>query len=143
MFFFWASTADTWTVPINAGESPRDRYGRPLRGTGQSAVPGIRERMEISSDEAWTQALDYIETDLPFHAHESFEQRWRCCPPEERQAWQALAQWGAALTQLARGNPTGAKANAQKSLANLDEAPLIPLPVDSGVVRASLAVLLS
>ena len=106
-------------------------------------MPGIPDRTEISSEEAWTQALGYLQADRPFHAHESFEQRWRCCPSEERPAWQALAQWGAALTQLARGNPAGAKANAQKSLANLDAAPVIPMPVDSRVVRASLAVLLS
>lgn len=124
-------------------EQARDRYGRPLRTSFELAVPGIQERTEISSEEVWIQALDYLQEDRPFHAHESFEQRWRCCPSEERQAWQALAQWGAALTQLARGNPAGAKANAQKSLANLDAAPLIPTPVDSGMVRASLAVLLS
>lgn len=124
-------------------EQARDRYGRPLRASFELAVPGIQNRTEISSEEAWTQAIDYLHKDRPFHAHESFEQRWHCCPPEERQAWQALAQWGAALTQLARGNPAGAKANAQKSLANLDTAPLIPMPIESGVVRASLAVLLS
>ncbi|MDO9486520.1 MAG: DUF309 domain-containing protein [Actinomycetota bacterium] len=123
-------------------DQPRDRYGRPLRGSLDHAVEGIPECEDISSSQAWAQALDYLARDLPFHAHESFEQRWRCCPPEERLAWQALAQWGAAVTQLARGNPKGAKANAQKSLASLDSAPLIPAPVDAQAVRAALAELL-
>ncbi|MDO8733201.1 MAG: DUF309 domain-containing protein [Actinomycetota bacterium] len=124
-------------------EQPRDKYGRPLRGSIQSAVPGIPERTEISSEEAWSQAMDYVNADLPFHAHESFEQRWRCCPDEERAVWQALAQWAAALTQLARGNRKGATANAQKSLAKLDDAASVPTSVDMGRVRASLAELLS
>lgn len=122
---------------------PRDKYGRPLRGSLTTAVPGIPERKEISSKEAWQQALAYIDADRPFHAHECFEQRWRCCPADQRPAWQALAQWGAALTQLARGNPKGAQANAQKSLARLDEATVIPTPVDERAVRSSLAQLLS
>ncbi len=124
-------------------DQPRDRYGRPLRGPREHAVDGIPVRENISSAQAWVEALDYLARDLPFHAHESFEQRWRCCPQNERLAWQALAQWGAAATQLARGNPKGAKANAQKSLASLDSAPLIPAPVDAQAVRAALAELLS
>lgn len=124
-------------------DQPRDRYGRPLRGSVESAVPGIPERTEISNEEAWAQAMDYLNADLPFHAHETFEQRWRCCPDDERTLWQALAQWAAALTQLARGNPKGARANAQKSLANLDDAAALPTSVDEGRVRASLAELLS
>lgn len=123
-------------------DQPRDRYGRPLRDCVDSAVPGIPDRAEISSDEAWLQALEYLQHDLPFHAHETFEQRWRCCAAQERATWQALAQWAAALTQLARGNRKGAKANAQKSLANLNEAAVIPTIVDVGAVRSSLTALL-
>jgi len=123
-------------------DQPRDRYGRPLRGTFDSAVPGIPDRAEISSEEAWSQALEYLRLDLPFHAHETFEQRWRCCATQEREIWQALAQWAAALTQLARGNSNGAKANAQKSLAKLNDAAAIPTIVDVREVRTSLAALL-
>ena len=124
-------------------EQPRDRYGRPLRGSLEGAVDPIPERSEISSAQAWAQALDCLADDLPFHAHETFEQRWRCCPAQERQAWQGLAQWGAALTQLARGNPAGARANARKALLNLEEAAVVPAPVDLALVRAGLAELLS
>ena len=122
-------------------EQARDRYGRPLRESGKQAFPGIPERTEISSQEAWDQALTYLEQDLPFHAHETFEQRWRCCPDDEREIWQALAQWGAALTQLARGNRIGARANADKALARLSSAPEIPTPVEVRVVSESLAAL--
>ena len=86
--------------------------------------------------------MDYLAADLPFHAHETFEQRWHCCPEDEREAWQALAQWAAALTQAARGNPKGARANAEKSVDRLDGALAIPSPVDEGLVRASLDSLL-
>ncbi len=123
-------------------DQARDRYGRPLRGSREHEVPGIPQRTEISSGQAWTQAMDYLASDLPFHAHETFEQRWRCCPEAERDAWQALAQWAAALTQLARGNPKGARANAEKSVDRLDAALTIPASVDEGLVRASLDQLL-
>ena len=127
---------------MTLNEQARDRYGRPLRGDLESAVPNIAERTDISTHEAWSQAIDFVMRDFPFHAHETFEQRWRCCPEAERTCWKALAQWAAALTQRARENPTGAKANAGKSLANLNAADLIPEPVDEEHVRGSLAELL-
>ena len=123
-------------------DQPRDRYGRPLRGHFEPAFPGIPERALISSPEAWSQALEYLQRDLPFHAHETFEQRWRCCPEQEQGCWQALAQWCAALTQLARGNPAGARANAGKALANLESAAQVPTPIDVMLVRESLTELL-
>lgn len=52
---------------------------------------------------------------LPFHAHEVFEQRWKCCPDAERDCWQALAQWGAAITQRDRGNRVGQQRLAERA----------------------------
>lgn len=87
--------------------------------------------------------MSYLDLGLPFHAHEVLEQRWRCCPPQERQAWRALAQWAAALTHHARGNPIGSARVADRALAGLDDCPDIPEPVDANLVRTSLVRLAS
>lgn len=126
---------------------PRDRLGRPLRRGDDPALafPGVPERSVIDGHDAWFEALGYLERDLPFHAHETLEQRWRCAPREERLAWQALAQWGAALTHAARGNAAGAAGVAARALANLDRAREdggIPAVIDVGLVRASLGELI-
>ena len=44
----------------------------------------------------------YLDRGMPFHAHETFELRWRVAPDADRAAWRALAQWGAALTHAAQ-----------------------------------------
>jgi len=123
-------------------ERPRDRYGRPLPPDADPAdiVPSVPERTFITGSDAWAEAQEYLHQDLPFHAHEVFEQRWRCCPADERDVWQALAQWGAALTHAARGNPSGAStvaARAQRTLQSQTEATFL---TESGVdVSAVLA----
>lgn len=102
----------------------RDRLGRPLRGPTavEHAFPQIDERDFITAEQTWALAREYLEQDLPFHVHEVFEQRWRCCPSEERQLWQALAQFGAALTHAARANAPGAYRVGSRSLFNLMDA---------------------
>ena len=117
----------------------RDALGRPLPADADPAriVPGVPSLIELTDVEAWTMALDYADNGLPFHAHEVFELRWRQCPDNERAAWQALAQWGAALTHAARGNPVGAREVARRALVNLDEADTVPACVDVARVRAS------
>jgi hypothetical protein len=120
-------------------DQPRDRYGRPLRGALGAAFPGVPDRDSMSSAEAWSLGNDYLEQDLPFHAHEIFEQRWRCCPENERAAWQALAQWAAALTHLARGNKQGLEALAQRAQVNLEACSYVPPEIDSALVLESLA----
>ncbi|MFM8353029.1 MAG: DUF309 domain-containing protein [Actinomycetales bacterium] len=97
----------------------RDRLGRPLRAAASAdqAFWQIPERSSISSSETIALAREYLMQDLPFHAHEVFEQRWRCCPAEERPLWKALAQLGAAITHAARGNDRGAH---QVGLRGLD-----------------------
>lgn len=88
------------------------------------------------------EALAYLEQDLPFHAHEVFEQRWRCAPKNERPLWKALAQWGAALTHEARGNSIGARRIAERALSGLDSATILE-SIDAGVVTESLSRLLA
>jgi hypothetical protein len=120
---------------------PRDRYGRPLADGADPAiaVPGVPERTWIASNDAWSDALTYLADDLPFHAHEVFEQRWKCAPEDERACWQALAQWGAALTHRARGNQQGARRIAQRAARGLREAGVIPEVVQVELVLESCA----
>lgn len=123
----------------------RDRLGRPVPADSPDAFATVPERASISAEDAWGEAIAYLDQGLPFHAHEVCEQRWRCAPDEERLAWQGLAQWGAALTHQARGNDTGAERVAQRALATLSSAQhapnVIPAPIDVDRVRASLAPL--
>jgi hypothetical protein len=123
---------------------PRDRYGRPLR-TGAdplTAYPGVPHRSFVSGSDAWHEALAYLSEDLPFHAHEVFEQRWRCAPASERAAWRSLAQWGAALTHAARGNRVGAHRLALRAREGLMAATLVD-PIDPEVVEVSVQRLLA
>jgi hypothetical protein len=125
--------------------SPRDRLGRPLRGDSASRdqYPPVPERISISGEQAWLEACDYLDQELPFHAHEVFEQRWRCSPDSERPLWKALAQWGAALTHLARGNDSGARTvglRAQQHLVHIESTPTY---IDIEKVTTSLRDLLS
>jgi len=123
-------------------EQARDRYGRPLRGSLDNAFPGIPERDEISNAEAWLIGMGYLAQDLPFHAHGVFEQRWRCCPENERLAWQAIAQWAAALTHQARGNKQGIVALAKRAQVNLEACSYAPTEIDSALVLESLSGLI-
>jgi len=128
-----------------SSERPRDRLGRPLAfdADPSSIVQQVPARSQVGGAEAWSEALEYLDQDLPFHAHEVFEQRWRCSPADERWAWQLLAQWAAALTHRARGNPVGAQRVAQRALASLDGGPAVPEPVDADLVRPSLVELIT
>ena len=120
----------------------RDRLGRPVSTNSPDAVPGINERSEIDAATAWQEAIVYLERDLPFHAHETLELRWRCCPENERPLWKALARWAAAITHLARGNAKGASSIARETileLAQVDPAPLTRTDIDG--VLASLLLL--
>ncbi len=120
----------------------RDRLGRPVDAGSPEAVPGIHERAEIDSTTAWGEALQYLECDMPFHAHETFEMRWRCCPESERALWKSLARWAAALTHVERGNPEGASSIARETMAELMQAEHEPLTQDQiDGVLASLALL--
>jgi len=120
----------------------RDRLGRPVEAGSPEAFPGITERTDIDAATAWSEALHYLQQELPFHAHETFELRWRCCPESERELWKALARWAAALTHLERGNSEGASSIARETMSeliDLDPAPLAREEIDG--VLASLVLL--
>lgn len=120
-------------------ERQRDRLGRPLpAGADDSVVvAGVPNRSELSDEDAWTEAMSYLDAGMPFHAHEVFELRWRLAPGNDRDAWQALAQWGAALTHEARGNQVGAVRVALRAKATLDSAAHVPACIDITLVRDS------
>lgn len=120
----------------------RDRLGRPVEAGSVDAFPGVVERTEIDAATAWGEATNYLERELPFHAHETFEMRWRCCPESERALWRALARWAAAITHLERGNTAGASSIARETrsdLAQVGPEPLTREDIDG--VLASLLVL--
>lgn len=129
---------------MRSSDRPRDRLGRPLDPDDPRAFESVPERSTIEGPLAWREAMDYLDRGLPFHAHEVFEQRWKCCPAEERNCWQALAQWGAALTQHARGNDIGRQRLAERANERLQRAVResgVPGYVDVSSVLASLAEL--
>ncbi len=106
------------------------------------ASPAVPARNDLTDDEAWRSALAYLDGGLPFQAHEVFEMRWRMADDDDRLAWQALAQWGAALTHSARGNQVGARRIAERCLANLAAARNVPAAVDVDRVRSSCHTLI-
>lgn len=120
-------------------ERPRDGLGRPLPADADPglAVPGVAYVDGLSDDDAWAMATAHLDEGRPFHAHEVFEMRWRQAPAADRPVWRALAQWGAALTHQARGNPIGARRLAERALALLSDPPHRPTAVPVGLVIAS------
>lgn len=125
-------------------ERPRDRLGRPLAADADPAIVAepVPDVTGQSDDEVWTLAVALLGRGLPFHAHEVFEQRWRTCAREDRDAWRALAQWGAALTHEARHNPEGARRLAERALETLGSAAAVPACVDRESVQASCLALI-
>jgi len=125
-------------------ERPRDSLGRPLAEDADPAlaVPGVPVRSTLTDAQAWDEGLRYLADGMPFHAHEVFEMRWRLAPAASRNAWRALAQWGAALTHRARGNAIGSSRLAARALETLAEAESVPPAIDVALVRASCARLI-
>lgn len=126
-------------------DRPRDRAGRPLArdadpGLAAPPAPDVTGRTD---EQVWRTAVALLDDGLPFNAHEVFEQRWRRSAADERTAWQAMAQWGAACTHAARGNAEGAHRLARRALTTLDEAPRVPAVIDVERVRRSCARLLA
>ena len=115
----------------------RDSLGRPLQPGDSRAVAGVSPDLVLDDQQAWALTVDYLAKDMPFHAHEVCELRWRQCPASERAVWQGLAQWGAALTHLARGYPERATRVATKALATLDKVAHLPECIDISRVRQS------
>jgi hypothetical protein len=119
-------------------ERPRDRLGRPLpfasdRGRHAPTVPVAMR----SPAETLRVATEYFNAGLPFHAHEVFEQQWRATSGPDRIGWRALAQFGAAVTQLLRGNDVGGNRLLERAALGLsDSAGLETTGLDvAGLIR--------
>ena len=121
----------------------RDRLGRPLPPGADPATvaPPVTDPAGLDDAAVWALARDYLDRGLPFHAHEVFELRWRTADEEDRDAWRALAQWGAALTHAARGNAVGAHRLAERAMATLAGAERVPDGIEVAVVQRSCAAL--
>jgi hypothetical protein len=117
-------------------QRPRDRLGRPLPTDADPAliVPGIGPIDALDDGQVWALAVSYLDNGMPFHAHEVFEARWRTAPPMDRDAWQAHAQWAAALTHTARGNDVGAQRLTQRARDLMRTAPSIPACMDGHIM---------
>jgi len=104
------------------GDRPRDRLGRPLpRGSAPDpSVPPVPDTAGLTDEGVLALALTLVDGGLPFHAHEVCEERWRTCSSTNRDLWRALAQWGAAETHQARGNPEGARRLAERALIGIE-----------------------
>jgi len=124
-------------------ERPRDALGRPLPADADPSLiaPAVPDVDDLSDAEVWNLALGFLERGMPFHAHEVFEQRWRDCPPGERQAWRAAAQWGAAETHAARGNSMGAGRLAVRARETLASAESIPDGLDAARLTSACETL--
>jgi hypothetical protein len=97
---------------------PRDASGRPLpRGT--EGVDRVPEDLELTPDEAVTEAQRLLDAGLPFSAHEVLEGAWKAAAEPERQLWRALAQLAVGLTHAQRGNARGAVALLDRAAGHL------------------------
>ncbi len=117
-------------------ERPRDRLGRPLPSDADPAlvVPGIGPIDALDDGESWELAVSYLDSGMPFHAHEVFEARWRTAPSADRDAWQAYAQWAAALTHAERGNDEGGQRLTQRARDLMRTAPSVPACMDGRIM---------
>lgn len=104
---------------------PRDGLGRPLPH-GSAGVERVEARDRTAS-EALDDAQDFLDREMPFHAHEVLEEQWKAAAPQELLLWQGLAQLAVGLTHQRRGNLRGARSvtarGAQAVSGYADEAP--------------------
>ncbi len=87
---------------------PRDGLGRPLP-YGTQGVPRQPEGVQRTPAAALAEAQRFLDTGMPFHAHEVLEDSWKSAPEAERELWRGLAQFAVGLTHAARGNAAGAE----------------------------------
>lgn len=117
----------------------RDGLGRPLPRGSRGADP-LPDPLPTEAAAAVALAQDLLDCGLPFQAHEVLEEVWRTCPPDQRTAWQGLAQLAVAITHDRRGNPRGARLLLAKAAGHLCHPDAeLPEDVDVAGVRDWLA----
>jgi hypothetical protein len=97
---------------------PRDALGRPLP-RGAAGVERVPEDLQLTADEAVTEAQRLLDAGQPFAAHEVLEGAWKAAPEPERELWRALAQLAVGLTHAQRGNARGAVALLDRAAGHL------------------------
>jgi hypothetical protein len=97
---------------------PRDASGRPLP-RGADGVERVPEDLDLTPDEAVTQAQELLDAGLPFSAHEVLEGAWKAADEADRELWRALAQLAVGLTHAQRGNARGAVALLDRGAGHL------------------------
>ena len=96
----------------------RDALGRPLP-RGEQGVEPLPEDIDASPAAVVAQANGLLDAGLPFQAHEVLEAAWKHAPPDQRRAWQGMAQLAVALTHSMRDNPVGARRLRDRAEVNL------------------------
>lgn len=117
---------------------PRDSLGRPLP-YGSADVERQPEGVVRTPVESIEQAQQLLESGLPFHAHEVFEDAWKSSSGPDRELWKGLAQLAVGLTHLSRGNMRGAQTLLQRgtrAIAAYRDQPPFNLDI-AGVLRWS------
>lgn len=107
---------------------PRDATGRPLP-PGEAGIPRAPEGIELTPSQALAEAERLLGADLPFQAHEVFEDQWkqrRAAGAEDTALWQGLAQICVGLTHLQRGNRAGAATLLRRGVDNIAEFAVSP-----------------
>ena len=97
--------------PRNA--RPRDGLGRPLP-YGAVGVQRQAEGTVRTPEQTLAEAGRLLAAELPFHAHEVFEDAWKAAAEPDRELWRGLAQVAVGITHAARGNRRGALALLQR-----------------------------
>ncbi len=98
----------------------RDSSGRPLP-RGVSGTDRVPDDLELTADDAVTEAQRLLDAKQPFAAHEVLEAAWKAAPSGERALWRALAQLAVGLTHVQRGNTRGAVSLLRRAAGGLDE----------------------
>ena len=100
---------------------PRDWLGRPLP-YGSADFARQPEGVLRTPDQTIREAQRLLDSGLPFHAHEVFEDAWKSSSGPDRDLWKGLAQLAVGLTHLGRGNLRGAKTLLERGSAAIDGA---------------------
>jgi hypothetical protein len=98
---------------------PRDGLGRPLP-YGADGVERQPEGIVREPEESLAEAQRLLDSGLPFHAHEVFEDAWKSADEPERALWRGMAQLAVGLTHVARGNGNGAAALLERGAATIE-----------------------
>jgi hypothetical protein len=115
---------------------PRDGLGRPLP-YGAEGVERQPEGIVREPAESLAEAQRLLDSGMPFHAHEVFEDAWKSADEPERALWRGMAQLAVGLTHVARGNGSGAVALLERGAVTIEPyATEPPYGIDvAGLIR--------